>query len=78
MPIFFFHLFDDMVSMDEEGKDLPSLEAAHEVAVSNVRDMACAEVLKGSLHLDHRIDVTDRSGEVIDTVCFADVVQVGS
>jgi hypothetical protein len=76
MPRFFFNLHDDIVSADEEGKDLSGIEAAHDVAVQSAKDMACAEVVAGHLHLGHRIEVTDAFGDVLDTVWFRDVVQV--
>lgn len=76
MPRFYFHLFDDMVSIDEEGKELPSVEFAHQEATRSVQAMACAEVLEGHLNLDHRIEVADETGEVVNTVRFRDVVRI--
>jgi hypothetical protein len=76
VPRYFFHLFDDMTSMDEEGKELPSVHHAHAEAVSNAREMASAEVMHGHLHLSHRIEVADADGTVVDTVWFRDVVEV--
>lgn len=76
MPRFYFHLYDDFVSIDEEGRDLPSRQAAHAEAVASAREMACAEVLEGQLQLDHRIEVAEATGNVIDTIWFRDVIQV--
>lgn len=76
MPRFFFNLHDDMVSEDEEGRDLPDLQAAHAAAVQSAKEMACAEVTAAHLHLSHRIEVTDAFGEVLDTIWFRDVVEV--
>lgn len=76
MPRFYFHLFDDMASMDEEGKDLPSIQFAHQEAIRAVRAIACAEVVEGHLNLDHRIEIADETGEVLDTVRFRDVVKI--
>jgi hypothetical protein len=42
----------------------------------SAREMACAEVLKGRLHLTHQVDVEDESGTVLATVHFRDVVQI--
>jgi hypothetical protein len=77
VPRFFFNLFDDMTSMDEEGKELPSVHHAHAEAVSSAREMACAEVMHGHLHLSHRIEVAEADGSIVDTVWFRDVVDVG-
>lgn len=76
MSRYYFHLFDDVVSIDEEGIELSTIQAAHEVAVVNVIELACAEVQARHLHLDHRIEVTDEAGEVVDTVWFRDVIVV--
>jgi len=76
MPRFFFHLYDDTVVLDEEGKELPSLEAARREAARNARHMACAEVLDRHLGLNHRIEVTDINDAPVTTVLFKDVVKL--
>jgi hypothetical protein len=76
MPRFFFNLHDDIISQVDEGRDLLDLKAARAAAVQSAKEMACAEVTDGHLHLSHRIEVTDAFGEVLDTVWFRDVVQV--
>ena len=76
MPHFFFNLYDDTVTLDEEGKQLPDTDAAHEEAVRNAKAMACAEVLEGHLILDHCIEVMNERGEPVGTVRFGDVVKV--
>ena len=78
MPRFFFHLYDDIVSIDPEGKELSSLEAAREQAFAEARAMACAEVPNGHLRLKHRIEIADETGKVLATVHFRDAVQVES
>ena len=76
MPKYYFHLYDDMVVMDEEGSELPDLAAASERAVANAREMACAEVMEGHLNVAHRIEVADEAGAVQLTVRFADAVKL--
>ena len=73
---FFFHLYDDMVVHDEEGKELPDMEAARQLAVASARHMACAEVLQGHLNLEHQIEVEDDAGTVVAVVRFRDVIEV--
>lgn len=74
MPQFFFHLYDDDVSRDEEGIDLPDEAAARDKALECARDMACVEVLKGRLRLHHRIEVEDEAGRTVATLTFGDAV----
>ena len=76
MPRYFFHLYDDMVVMDEEGSEHADLDAARAAAIANAREMACAEVLDGHLNITHRIEVADEAGAVQLTVRFEDVVRL--
>ena len=76
MPRFFFHLYDDIVALDEEGKELLTQDEAREEAIMNARHMACAEVLEGHLGLNHRIEVVDAADQPVATVFFKDVVKV--
>jgi hypothetical protein len=77
MPRFYFHLLNDVDAPDDEGKELPNLEAAREVARRNARFTA-AETLKeqGRLILSHRIQIEDADGKVLDTVYFSDVLTI--
>jgi len=76
MPRYFFHLYDTMAVVDEEGTELPDPEAARAKALRDARTMACAEVLEGRLTLSHRIEVADCRGDVLLTVAFGDSVDV--
>ena len=78
MGRYYFHLYDDMVVMDEEGAELPGPAAARDKACATAREMACAEVLEGHLNLSHRIEVVDEDSEPVVTVNFGDVVTMES
>jgi hypothetical protein len=73
---YFFHVYDDIACLDEEGSELPSAEAAHQSAVEFVRELAAWEVQAGRIILDHRIEIADETGAVIDVVRFRDAVEV--
>jgi hypothetical protein len=77
VPRFYFHLLNDVDAPDQEGVELPDLNAALEQAVRNARFTA-AETLKetGRIVLRHRIDIEDERGHVLQTVHFGDVVKV--
>lgn len=76
---FYFHLINDMDVPDDEGKELPDLEAARKEASCQAR-MLMGEMLKTEAHinLSHRIDIEDEQRAVVATVCFRDVVRVDS
>jgi hypothetical protein len=76
MPRFYFHLFNDITSIDEEGVELPNAAVAVQRAKENARYMAAQSVLQGHLILDHRLEVADEHGKTIETVHFRDVVEV--
>ena len=76
MPRFYFHLYDDLTSMDYEGEEHPNAAVAHQKAITTAREIAAEAVRTGHLVLDHRIDIADESGTVLETVHFRDVVEV--
>jgi hypothetical protein len=76
VPRFYFHLYDDIVTFDEEGRELPSAAAAREEGIKIAREIACSEVLEGHLGLGHRIEVTDASDGPVATLVFKDVVKL--
>jgi DUF1009 family protein len=77
MPQFYFHLHDNMDVTDEEGKELPDLEAAHAYAMNLARfEVGQAVIARGKVLLSHRIDIEDEQGHVVGSLRFGDVVQI--
>ena len=77
MPRFYFHVIDDLVALDEEGVELPNLQAVESQAVLGAQELIAEEVrVRGRVPLHHRIEVTDERGEVVMTVPFKDVVKL--
>jgi hypothetical protein len=76
MPRFFFHLYDDEVALDPEGRDFPDAASAREEAVQMARAIACAEVAEGHLGLNHGIEVTDANDAPVAAVLFKDAVKL--
>jgi hypothetical protein len=64
---------------DDEGKEMPSVDAARAYAFDLAR-FELSEMVKneGRVTLQHRIDIEDERHRVVDTVWFRDVVQVES
>jgi len=65
-----------MVVIDHEGVDLPSLQAARDRAITEAREIACAEVSEGYLNLKHRIDIADETGKVLLRLEFKDSIEL--
>lgn len=76
VPRFFFHLYNDVTSRDDEGKELPDRSAARRQALAYARDMAAVTVREGHLNLEHRIEVTDQDGELVVALPFRDAVDI--
>ena len=77
MPRYFFHLHNDVDAPDREGSELDNLEAARKFGLRQARFTA-AETIKEAGHIigDHRIDIEDEEGSVLDTVYFRDAVKI--
>ena len=76
MPRFFFHVFDDIVSMDEQGQSVDNLEAAHAIALDSARELVCEQVKRGYLNLENYIVIADPSGQELARVDFRSALAV--
>jgi hypothetical protein len=76
MPRFYFHLYNDDVVTDEEGRELPDAASARAEALREAREMMTDEVLKGKITLSHRIEVADENGAPVATIAFRDALDV--
>lgn len=76
MPRFFFHLHDDGVAHDDEGRELADIEAAKREGIKGGRELMCEQLRNGSLVLNHLIEVEDESGNTVATIPFRELVRV--
>jgi hypothetical protein len=76
VPRFYFHLFNDLTTQDDEGLELPSAAVAMRRAAVSAREMAAQSVREGRLILDHRVEVTDEDRDTIGVVRFSDVAEI--
>ncbi len=75
MPRYFFHVrFGQTFARDDEGTELPDLEAAMMEARSSARDIAIDE-LRSERHVDGRqIEIADAEGLKLAVVAVRDVI----
>jgi uncharacterized protein DUF6894 len=67
MAQYFFDLrSSDAVARDEEGLELPDVEAAHETALHALLTTAREAVLEGSLNQNFAVEVRDGAGPVLE------------
>ena len=76
MPRYFFHIHDHDVTLDEEGRELPDLAAARELALDSARELVCESIHHGHLNLDHRIEVQDQQGETALVLTFREAFTI--
>lgn len=76
MPKFFFHIFDDAVSRDEDGIELADARAARQTALEGARALICDQVKTGQLKLHHRIEVEDEQGGPVLALTFGDAIRI--
>jgi hypothetical protein len=75
MPLFRFHIYNDIETIDHEGKQFPDLSAARLHAIKGARDLMCAGVKKGEINLGDWIEIEDENFDVT-VVPFHDALDV--
>ncbi len=75
VPVFYFNICDvGGFCEDDEGRELPSAEAAKAEAVRGLRDLMAGTIQTGEINLACFIEIEDESRELIATVSFEDAV----
>ena len=76
MPRYFFNVYDDVVAIDDEGVELPSLEAAKLQALAGARELIGEQVKHGYVERSHWIDICDEQGSTLHTLRFSDAIEI--
>lgn len=77
MPLFFLHVYNRTdCSRDDEGLDLPDLDAALAQAVDGIRSILRDEVAHGAIDFEGHVEITDEMGKVLALVPFRDAVEL--
>jgi hypothetical protein len=77
VPRFHLNIFNgDGESPDEEGQVLPDLAAARSEAIRGIRSLLANELSSGAIELGGRIEIADVDGKVLQTIAFADAVEI--
>jgi hypothetical protein len=76
--LFYFNVRSgENFDVDDEGIDLPSVEAARSEATKSAREMVAELVLYDQRIDELRFEITDETGNLIMTVPFRDVIKLG-
>jgi hypothetical protein len=76
MPLYYFNIFNDEITMDAEGIELDGDEAAMARAVVEARIMAAESVRSGHLVGSHHIEVLDEAQRCVGAVRFDEAVAI--
>lgn len=77
MPRFFFHVCNGTgFVQDEEGQELPDVDAARLVAIRSARDIMASDVQRGMLDLSSFIEIEDGDRRLVQTLSFAEAVDL--
>jgi predicted N-acetyltransferase YhbS len=77
MPLFFFDIYNDVTTQDEDGIELADEEAALRRAHAEAQNLAAESIREhGHLILDHRIVVRGEDGATIGEVRFDEAVDI--
>jgi len=77
MSRYYFNVYNDEITLDEEGAELADTSAALRRAADGVRNFAAESVkAHGHLVLHHKIEVEDEGRNRVGVVYFRDVVAI--
>ena len=78
MPLYYFNIYNDDTTLDEEGAEFPDLHAARAYAVKAVRELASEAVLHGHLVGYHRVEFVDKDQNPLGNVRFDEAVDIST
>lgn len=76
MMIYFFNIYDELVTVDSEGAELPSLSSAIDHAILGARSLVCSEVTDGHMTGHHRIEIVDSDDNILHVVRYDQAVDM--
>ena len=76
MPHYYFNIYDDDLTLDEEGIVLANEHAARAYAVKGVRELAAATALNGHFVGHHRVEYVDIAQNPLGEVRFDEAVEI--
>ena len=76
MPRYYFNIYNDDITLDEEGVVLADEHAARAYTVKAVRELAAETALHGHLVGHHRVEYVDASQNPLGEVRFDEAVEI--
>jgi hypothetical protein len=76
MPVYYFNVYNDAVTIDDEGADLADVDAARAHAVKAARALAADSVLHGHFTASDHISFVDQDRNAVGSVRFDEAVDI--
>ena len=76
MPLYYFNIYNDDMTLDYEGAELADEHAARAYAVKAVRSLAAETALHGHLIGHHRVEYVDAAQNPLGEVRFDEAVEI--
>lgn len=76
MPLYYFNIYNDDTTLDDEGAELADEHAARAYAVKAARSLAADTVRHGHLVGHHRVEFVDKGQNPIGEVRFDEAVDI--
>ena len=76
MPIYYFNVYNDEVSMDPEGLELADVDTARAFALKAARSLGADSVLHGHLIGSHRVEIVDENQKPVGSIRFDEAVEI--
>jgi hypothetical protein len=77
MPRYYFHVCNgNGFVQDEEGEELPNVDAARLAAIRSARSIMASDVQRGILDLSSFIEIEDSEKRLVLTLGFQDAVDL--
>lgn len=76
MPLYYFNVYNDDTTLDDEGAELANEHAARAYAVKAVRGLAAETVRHGHLTGHHRVEFVDEAQNPLGEVRFDEAVEI--
>ncbi len=77
MPRLYFNLFEGVrIVPDEEGKEVPDIATARDIAVNAIRSIVADDANQGVVDLRGRIEICNEEKEVLAVLRFSEAVEL--
>lgn len=76
MPLFYFDVFADDVSMDDHGKELSGVGEAFTHAGEFACSLAAETAARGYVAMNHYVEIADQARERIGRVLVGEAVEI--